>query len=533
MGKRNLVTAESEPVELDYEFADESDYDTASAWQRAPLWLRILSAFVVAGILLVASFEIVYAGRIFPGVTADGVSLSGLSRAQAAKQLEDKTKLFSGQVVTISNGDTNLRIPVASLGVSYDTDKVVDQAFLYGRTGGWVARGHQQLRALFARITNFSSYKYDENRLVPYIVDMSEELLTPVADASLSFDEGKPQVTPAQSGTRLDYGRLTQLVADRLSQTSADTIKAPVYQLAPVLTTDSLKAVTTQLGSYVAGPIQLTSTSNDDITIDEKTIISWIEVGARTTKPFLSSHDVADLYPPPPSANIGLNKAVVAKYVTGLAADLDQTPQNAGLAMQDGKLAIVQPSRTGVKLDQAAATAGILASLKKSAGDRDVQLKLSTATADVNETNLDSLGIVEQISEGETYFPGSPSTRLTNVRAGAKRFNGVLLKPGETFSFGALLGDVGPETGYVPELVILGDHEEKQYGGGLCQVSSTAFRAALNAGLPITERTTTPSPSATTPGRTPRPASTPPFTTPQSTSNSSTTPATTSSCRPS
>jgi vancomycin resistance protein YoaR len=64
----------------------------------------------------------------------------------------------------------------------------------------------------------------------------------------------------------------------------------------------------------------------------------------------------------------------------------------------------------------------------------------------------------------------------------------VVLKPGETFSFGKLLGDVGPETGYVPELVILADHEEKQYGGGLCQVSSTAFRAALAAGLPITER---------------------------------------------
>lgn len=74
------------------------------------------------------------------------------------------------------------------------------------------------------------------------------------------------------------------------------------------------------------------------------------------------------------------------------------------------------------------------------------------------------------------------------MRAGASKFNGVLLKPGETFSFGKLLGEVDASTGYVPELVILGDHEEKQYGGGLCQVSSTAFRAALAAGLPITER---------------------------------------------
>ncbi|MEO7617987.1 MAG: VanW family protein, partial [Candidatus Saccharibacteria bacterium] len=64
----------------------------------------------------------------------------------------------------------------------------------------------------------------------------------------------------------------------------------------------------------------------------------------------------------------------------------------------------------------------------------------------------------------------------------------VLLAPGEQFSFGKILGDVGAEQGYKPELVILGDHEEKQYGGGLCQVSSTAYRAALLAGLPINQR---------------------------------------------
>jgi len=82
----------------------------------------------------------------------------------------------------------------------------------------------------------------------------------------------------------------------------------------------------------------------------------------------------------------------------------------------------------------------------------------------------------------------APFNRADWVLDGAKRFNGVLLAPGETFSFGKLLGAVDASTGYVPELVILGDHEEKQYGGGLCQVSSTAFRAALAAGLPITER---------------------------------------------
>ncbi len=466
---------------------DTGQTELSSQWQRAPLWLRAVGLVLVGGLLLVGSFELVYAGKIYPGVSADGVSLAGASRASAAKQLQTKTDAYSGGVVTIASGDTNLRIPIARLDVTYDTAKAVDLAYNYGRQGSWINRLHQQFRALSGRATNFSAYAYADEHLAPYVVQLGDDLTTPVADASLSFDSGKPQVTPAQSGTRLDYGRLTQLVGDRLSQTSIEPVPAPIYQLAPVLGTDALAAVTNQLGGYLSGPITL-SYADTQTVIDQKTIISWIEVGARPTKQFMISHDLADLYPPPAAANLGLSKTAVKQYVADLATQIDQTPKNAGLAMVDNVLAIVQPSRTGIKLDQTDATAAITASLKRSSGDRLLALQLETTQAPVNEANLDSLGIKEQISEGETYFPGSPSTRLTNVRAGAKRFNGVLLSPGETFSFGKLLGAVGPETGYVPELVILGDHEEKQYGGGLCQVSSTAFRAALAAGLPITER---------------------------------------------
>ncbi len=493
-GSRPQPEPEPEPVEEPTpgpELAaepEEPDEDApASAWQRSPSWLRALGSLVVLFVLLVGSFELVYAGKVYPGITADGADLAGVSQIEAAKRVRDRTTEFAGRVVTIANGGTNTRIPVSSLGVSYDAGKAAELAFGYGRQGNWAQRVHEQLRALFGRVTNISTSSYDSGKLVPYVVDLGDEVLTPVVDASLSFDSGRPQVTPASPGARLDYGRLTAMVADRLATTSTNTIAAPVYQLAPVLSTAALSAVTNQLGGYLDGPITL-SYNGGPTTIGQQTIISWVEVGARPPKQFIITHDVADLYPPAAAANIGLSQKAVAAYVADLATHIDQTAQNAGLAMADGQLAVARPSRTGIKLDQSGAVAAINAALKKPAADRIVDLNLATTQADVNESNLDSLGIKEQISEGETYFPGSPSTRLTNVRAGARRFNGVLLKPGEVFSFGKLLGDVGPSTGYVPELVILGDHEEKQYGGGLCQVSSTAFRAALAAGLPITER---------------------------------------------
>jgi vancomycin resistance protein YoaR len=461
--------------------------ETEQPPRRLPLIWRVIGGAVLGAILLVGSFELVYAGKIYPGVTADGVAVGGLSKHEALARLTEQVKEFKGQVITINYGNTSLTIPVNSLAVEYDLTHAVDLAYDYGRQGGWQDQSVQQIRALAGRPSSFAAYRYDDTRLTPYITQISDDIATPVADAGLTYNDDKTQVTPAQTGNRLDLGRLVALVGDRLAAADNTAVTAPVYAAVPAITTEALSAATGQANSYIAGPITVKYGTQEQ-TVDRLLITSWLTQSLTQKRDFMTSLKLEDLYAAPALAQVQLNREAVARYVAALAAKTDQKPQNAGLVMQDNVLTVAQPSRDGVTLDQSGAVNDIIAALAKPADDRTVDAKLKVVKADVNEGNLDELGIKEQISEGETYFPGSPSTRLTNVRAGASKFNGVVLKPGETFSFGKLLGDVGPETGYVPELVILGDHEEKQYGGGLCQVSSTAFRAALNAGLPITER---------------------------------------------
>lgn len=106
----------------------------------------------------------------------------------------------------------------------------------------------------------------------------------------------------------------------------------------------------------------------------------------------------------------------------------------------------------------------------------------------VDDPELKESGIRDLISVGESDFSGSTMARMQNVEIGASKFNGFFIKQGETASFNDHLGPVNADYGYVKELVIIGPKVEKEYGGGLCQVSSTAFRAALLAGLPIKER---------------------------------------------
>lgn len=102
--------------------------------------------------------------------------------------------------------------------------------------------------------------------------------------------------------------------------------------------------------------------------------------------------------------------------------------------------------------------------------------------------NLQALGIKELLADGYTTYYGSPANRMHNIKNGIGKFNGLMIKPGETFSFNEHLGKVDGSTGYRKELVIKPEGTIPEYGGGICQVSTTMYRAALYAGLPIIER---------------------------------------------
>ena len=102
--------------------------------------------------------------------------------------------------------------------------------------------------------------------------------------------------------------------------------------------------------------------------------------------------------------------------------------------------------------------------------------------------DLQEDGIQEIIAVGESNFAGSSPARRQNIRAAAAKFNGVIIPRGRTFSFNETLDSVSEADGFVQELVIKGNKTEKELGGGVCQVSTTAFRAAFSGGLPIVQR---------------------------------------------
>ncbi len=117
-----------------------------------------------------------------------------------------------------------------------------------------------------------------------------------------------------------------------------------------------------------------------------------------------------------------------------------------------------------------------------------INLPVIVSEPAITLADTNQLGIIELVAEGESNFTGSPNNRIHNISVGAAKYKSLLISPGEEFSFNKFLGDVDGEHGFLPELVIKPGGVVPEFGGGLCQVSTTAFRAAMKAGLPITAR---------------------------------------------
>jgi vancomycin resistance protein YoaR len=115
-----------------------------------------------------------------------------------------------------------------------------------------------------------------------------------------------------------------------------------------------------------------------------------------------------------------------------------------------------------------------------------IPIKILPATDE--KGNIDTMGITEQVSQGTSHFYHSAEDRIFNVSLAANRLNGILIKPDEIFSFVKSVGDISSLSGYRQAYVIQDGKTVLGDGGGVCQVSTTLFRAALSAGLPIIER---------------------------------------------
>ena len=153
----------------------------------------------------------------------------------------------------------------------------------------------------------------------------------------------------------------------------------------------------------------------------------------------------------------------------------------------DGNLHLIGPGKKGKIVDGVKTSLAIRSAIVS--GKRSAKVSMKPYRPSVFSANdFKKLSFPDKLARGETSFAGSPANRVHNIQEATKRFDGLVIMPNEQFSFNDYLGTVDAGNGYLPELVIKENSTTPEYGGGICQVSTTAFRAAMRSGMKITGR---------------------------------------------
>ncbi len=186
------------------------------------------------------------------------------------------------------------------------------------------------------------------------------------------------------------------------------------------------------------------------------------------------------------------NRSVIDSTLNEIASQVDVPATDALFQFQNGRVSSFRPSADGRSLNKDEATTRLSQAFTAAAATGQqritILMPIDMVKPAVATDQVNTFGVKELIGTGYSEFAGSIAGRIHNVALAAGRLNGILIKPGETFSFNDAVGDISAATGYQSAYIIKNGRTVLGDGGGVCQVSTTLFRAALSAGLPIVER---------------------------------------------
>lgn len=514
--------------------------------------LRTLGIIWIVGLAISSlslTYSIIYADETIPGTQLGGVKASSLSRQELQDRIRQDVATWQSKPWTIQYKNKNFTASASELGLTFLPEATFTSVWASGHHGAFFADLGNQISALAKNNRQSLAYSIDEEILHDFLAKKLGDTLIEPVDAKLSFtDSGAIQLTPSKLGRKMDLALLRADVEQTLLTGSAPTISLQTFEAEPRISSNVAKLIQSEVVRLTKDSFILRY-QDEDWTIEPKEMQSWIsfvpaDIQVRRSQsdapgvdmhlqlteseqPEVSLTDVTSglvntlsrtsllsLAHKVPAqqqrmsvqANIasqfGMNEALIRDIVflapvlvkkdvadsfDVITKDIDIKGKNARLGFVDGKIIVKEPSQNGRAVDRDKAIGDILNAVQNHIS-RDIALVVTESRAAVTEDNFEELGIKELISQGESDFVGSHASRIHNVMTAMEHFDGALIAPGEEFSFVELLGDVDASTGYLPELVIKGNKITKEFGGGVCQVSSTVFRAAVYAGLDITER---------------------------------------------
>ncbi len=428
--------------------------------------------FILAIILLVlifATYELSFQNRFFPGIFIGDSAVSFMDKTQAYRVIWAKFGKRAADTIHFSYTDHDFTIDLTKISTNINYSKSLDSAFAIGHSADLAHNLLSQSQALFFKSTTSPDIDITPETQIQQIASVVNK--DPV-DATLFLDELKKiHTTDGTNGIALDTKQLSDQIKNYLAYGSY-TRQVPVKIVEPNLTTTEAQNAKEALEKVQNEPIELTYK-------DHNRSFAWT-IDVPTLYHLLNLIDGGSL----------IDARKLTDFVKSLADTIDQPVQEPLFNFDPAtkRVTAFRPSQEGLSLDQAQTQSLTLTSINNQ-GPKSITLPVSTVSPIVQTAAVNMLGIKELIGRGISNFALSIPNRIFNITLTAARLNGVLIPPGGVFSFNNIIGDISAATGFRQAYVIKEGRTVLDDGGGVCQDSTTLFRAVLNAGLPVLKRT--------------------------------------------
>ncbi len=428
-----------------------------------------LVALFGVGVLMVGGID---PGLVAPEVTAGGVELGGLDAAGAAALLEERLTPRSFIEIDLVGEEGVMSATAEDAGIFLDTGATASAALAAGSADGVRDRVVRLVPFLHAEATDVPiAYQVDEVRWTSFADEVAIRFEVLRKNARLVFDSGRPKAVAAVTGSVLDRDALRAAFLDALSNERSE-VRVPLTVLPPAVTTEDAQAALDQVKLALAAPLAL-AYQGDEIMVSPEELAAMAEFN-------------------PSGVTSGLPFSFDTEAARGLLqprlAAVEDPPVEAVIVPSEGEKGFtVLPSREGTLVEWPA----LLASMARVAfegGRRYVPIPTTQVSPRLTTEDANQLGERREVASFTTYFSPADSARVNNIILVANRLDGVVIRPGETFSFNNTVGPRTKEAGFDEAPVIRDGVLTPGVGGGICQVATTLFNAAFFAGLPIVER---------------------------------------------
>lgn len=472
-------------MEVSYPDPQPSSFNRQTLGRNLSFFLAVpVTAFVAFSLfwaVLQTNYERLHSGKIYTGLTMLGIDLSQKTPAEAAAQLSEAIPYLQDKNIRLVNPRTGQDwfVSPAELGMTVDVEQAVQTAYAVGRTGGPLTRFEEMFGAWYYGRSLPPTIILDEGKLEAALATVSQEIDRPSVNANLLFDGQNAEYIASQIGYRLDIADARTRLIPAMSGFHPVELDLLVNPVAPTAsdTSDVAGEVQQMLNGPVTFYLQEPLDENDlqPVTLSQAELSSWLRIeatddGSGKHKAFFDENAL---------------RTWLGQYETAVYRE----PVNARFYFDDNtkELVLVAPHINGRQLNIAATIARFNEQINTP--NRSIPFIVDDIVPIVNsDATAPELGITELITETTTWFYGSTPARKHNIARSAANFFGIVIAPGEEFSFNKYLGTVSEADGFEEGLIIVGGRTIKGIGGGVCQVSTTIYQTAFLSGFPLVER---------------------------------------------